>query len=140
MFGVQLGNVYYKFKFCKFVNTTMCHIWCLTTKNRRKISVGVAIKHPVDRDDKLVGKKIALTRAISQANANCLVFNKEQRKEIWAAFWNWVSCWNSKLAYTNCPVCKAKITRKERWNNKKQNDGLKVGKKALDLSGLSVNN
>jgi len=47
-----------------------------------------AILNPVDRYDKILGKKIALEKALKQGH-----FNKQFRTEIWSAFWEWVQSW-----------------------------------------------
>lgn len=46
-------------------------------------SYGMSWLNPTDSNNKILGKKIALQRAIMN-------FNKEQRTKIWKAFWQWV--------------------------------------------------
>jgi len=44
--------------------------------------------HPNDKPDKIVGKKIALGKALKRAEVG-----KELRTMIWKAFWAWVAKW-----------------------------------------------
>lgn len=60
-------------------------------KKMRVITCGIAILNPIDQNDKIVGKKIALTRALDES-----WFNKNTRTAIWKYFWLWVSNWSSK--------------------------------------------
>jgi hypothetical protein len=56
----------------------------------------IAFLHPNDRPDKLIGKKVALTKLLK------LFFpiksDKQTRALIWKAFWKWIEGWkeNSK--------------------------------------------
>jgi hypothetical protein len=65
--------------------------------------------HPNDHLDKIIGKKIALTKAmikrilwLTNARTNKLekhiewYFSKQDRTEIWKAFWTWVVSWKKK--------------------------------------------
>jgi hypothetical protein len=75
---------------------------------------GIAVLHPNDRVDRIVGKKIALGRALEVAWPSSLegevirinsgddaafeimkieAERKLKRKVIWCAFWQWVSQW-----------------------------------------------
>lgn len=50
--------------------------------------LGVAYLHPNDKPDKIIGKKVALGKALESGGAD-----KELRRMIWKAFWQWVSGW-----------------------------------------------
>ncbi len=51
---------------------------------------GAAKLHPKDKPDKIIGKKIALARALDRKGE---FFLKCKRKAIWKAFWAWVASW-----------------------------------------------
>jgi hypothetical protein len=53
----------------------------------------IAYLHPKDKYDKVIGKKIALTKALAKCSS---VFTKKVLKEIWVAFWEWAANWKVK--------------------------------------------
>ena len=55
-------------------------------KESLDIMSGLTILNPIDSYDKVIDKKIALTRAIQP-------LDKSVRTEIWYAFWEWVESW-----------------------------------------------
>ena len=85
---------------------TVCNI--LDTSNSR-IFEGYAWIHPNDSPNKIIGKKIALTRALENMG-----INKSTRTIVWKGFWEWVESWKKRehcielvrgeLAF--CTVCK----------------------------------
>jgi hypothetical protein len=83
---------------------TVCEIYtqCTTTLTKRSIYrekpsfTGVAKLHPNDQVDRIVGKKLALQRAIGGGpeRYNCSDFyRKSVRTVIWKAFFEWVANW-----------------------------------------------
>ena len=66
---------------------------------------GIARLHPNDRPDKIVGKKIALRKAMGEYNpeTECLIYNcadfynKSVRTAIWKAFRKWVKSWTERI-------------------------------------------
>ena len=54
----------------------------------------VAYLHPSDSYNKIIGKKIALTKTLTN-----MKLNKHLRTKIWNAFWLWVESWNGKRRY-----------------------------------------
>jgi hypothetical protein len=87
---------------------------CEIYKENLRLYTGVAILHPNDRVDRVVGKKIALGRALQQMWPSTLdgdiiivddidepafeimkieAERKLKRKVIWSAFWMWVAQW-----------------------------------------------
>ena len=63
---------------------------CVVTRSDGVKSCGIATLHPNDRHHKIIGKKVALTKALSQS------FDKYERTLIWDAFWEWVHGWGVK--------------------------------------------
>jgi len=71
---------------------------------------GLTVLNPIDEYDKVVGKKIALTHALTQetiyikdetgTKVKRIIWHvcKEIRVEIWKAFWEWVDSWDSVSA------------------------------------------
>ena len=70
---------------------------------------GIAKLHPNDHADRVVGKKVALRKALGkeytdhhgnrQFHYNCVDFyNRSVRDAIWKAFWKWVSLWPKQVA------------------------------------------
>lgn len=72
---------------------------------------GIARLHPNDTPDKVVGKKIALRKAIGvwfdyhkEWHYNCADFYKKGvRTAIWKAFWNWVADWPNPKPFVPNP-------------------------------------
>ena len=64
---------------------TVCQI---SDKYSGNLFKGVAYLHPKDSYDKVIGKKIALTRALADMRVN-----RGFRTMIWRAFWEWVESW-----------------------------------------------
>ena len=60
----------------------------ITRKFQDVADYGLAHLHPNDKPDKIVGKKIALGKALKRAEVG-----KELRTMIWKAFWAWVAKW-----------------------------------------------
>ena len=76
----------HKGKYCTLEKgDTACYIF---TNNENIPYVGVARLHPNDRFDKVIGKKIALTKCLTNSG-----ISKPERTEIWKAFWEWVTSW-----------------------------------------------
>ena len=83
---------------------TVCEIWLEKGNVRMEVPrfTGIAKLHPNDRPDKLLGKKIALRKAIGVWDAeneewsySCSdFFNKSVRTAIWKNFWAWVATWS----------------------------------------------
>lgn len=48
---------------------------------------GIAYLNPIDSNDKIIGKKIALQNAINKIPIS---INKSDRTLIWQAFWKWI--------------------------------------------------
>ena len=86
---------------------TVCEIYDDTGEVPR--CTGVVKLHPNDQVDRIVGKKLALKRALdvmlpSDQKKDELMYdyyerkfkNKNERTEIWHAFFKWVASWNNK--------------------------------------------
>lgn len=71
---------------------TWCYLYDINSLEI-PIAKNCAWLNPKDRYDKILGKKIALTKTLDIA---CL--DKVERTEIWIAFWNWVESWDSQSA------------------------------------------
>lgn len=74
---------------------TLCNIYRkgeFESDRRIPICSGLAILHPNDVPNKIIGKKIALSKVIPQVTT--LNLFKFKRKEIWNAFWKWIASWN----------------------------------------------
>jgi len=88
---------------------TCCHIFC----GDSKVSSynGKALLNPNDQLDRVLGKKVALTKAmidyyfITELPNGTVVkepiywnyfHSKEFRTEIWKAFWEWVGSWGTQ--------------------------------------------
>ena len=84
---------------------TVCEIW--EANDDFCDFVGVAKLHPKDKLNKVLGKKIALLNAmikrivwltdpITNKREKHIewYFSKQDRTEIWEAFWAWVKSWN----------------------------------------------
>jgi hypothetical protein len=68
---------------------TTCTI-SLSNDRKQVQATGKAVLNPIDRNSKVLGKKIALTSALT-------VFeSKEVRTNVWKDFWSWVSKWSSQ--------------------------------------------
>ena len=94
---------------------TCCHIFC----GDSKVSSynGKALLNPNDQLDRVLGKKVALTKAMIRYKSKTHTYyhlefdNKEIRTEIWKAFWEWVASWeeqskiDSFLKQELCKVC-----------------------------------
>ncbi len=52
---------------------------------------GQARRHPKDYPNKMMGKKVALTKALYDMNAGKIL-----RTIIWKAFWEWTESWRIK--------------------------------------------
>ncbi len=52
---------------------------------------GTAYLHPKDMPNKIIGKKVALTKALAS------MADKHLRTIIWKAFWKWVESWKAKI-------------------------------------------
>jgi len=69
-------------------------VWCYITKLSEPVLDEVhgwadsAILHPNDKYDKVIGKKIALTKNLKRMN-----ISKEERTVIWQAFWEMITSW-----------------------------------------------
>jgi hypothetical protein len=55
------------------------------------IGCQIACLNPKDKYDKIIGKKIALTKTLKYIN-----MDKVERAEIWQAFWEWVNSWEEQ--------------------------------------------
>ena len=77
---------------------TICRIQNINTKENHFLPTyrGKAYLNPKDNPNKIIGKKIALTRALVSMKAD-----KYLRTIIWKAFWNWIESWKTN----NNPAC-----------------------------------
>jgi hypothetical protein len=66
---------------------TRCSIFDMM--EHQVVSEGVAYLHPNDQYNRLLGKKIALTKALQK-------WSRQDRTIFWRAFWEWVDTWNKK--------------------------------------------
>ena len=91
---------------------TVCEIWEANDDLSSRF-VGVAKLHPKDKLNKVLGKKIALLNAmikrivwltdpITNKREKHIewYFSKQDRTEIWKAFWVWVKSWNEQSRNT----------------------------------------
>ena len=72
---------------------TICRIQNINTKENHFLPTyrGKAYLNPKDNPNKIIGKKIALTRALVSMKAD-----KYLRTIIWKAFWKWVESWKKR--------------------------------------------
>jgi len=89
---------------CEITDLSVCSDW------EENHFTGVAKLHPNDQVDQIVGKKLALKRALDAAwpfddsGISGTVFEmrkhdaerKFHRTEIWKAFWQWVANWSNQ--------------------------------------------
>ena len=64
---------------------TVCRI---ESETAGLLSKGVAYIHPNDNPNKIMGKKVALTKALANLQTNKFI-----RTQIWIAFWKWIESW-----------------------------------------------
>jgi hypothetical protein len=130
-----VGNYQISFKKSKNLDVrpnnnydTICRI-CSSSSNKTPFSA-TAFLHPNDKYDKIIGKKIALTKAISMMN-----ISKDERTSIWKAFWSWVESWKKKektyrkIYNYNINTTDEEILRGfENWNKKyyQETDGFEA--------------
>lgn len=72
---------------------TVCEIYVDDETKEVPRFTGIAKLHPNDEVDKIVGKQVALTKALSSGGS---LFTKAERTEIWKAFWEWVASWSPR--------------------------------------------
>lgn len=110
MLKVVMDREIYKIRFERALktDTTYCQIY-LYEANAPVMVVGkgVAHLHPKDKYDKVIGKKVALTKALREHQ----YFDKVMRREVWIAFWLWVGSWgaNDTGRRITCPTCRTDI-------------------------------
>lgn len=72
------------------IGNTICKLFMATDDIPYE---GNAKLHPNDQYDKIVGKKIALTKALATTG-----LQKPERTEIWKEFWEWIDSWKTQAA------------------------------------------
>lgn len=74
-----------------------------------------AYLHPNDKPDKIIGKKVALTKALAKIKG----LDKQKRTKIWMAFWIWVASWKLKSCNTKKGNNNVKEETKEKSSKEK---------------------
>lgn len=110
----------YRFKFervnvCKRSGRydTLCSVYVndgFTSSEVIPLFTGLAVLHPNDRPDKVIGKKMALLRAMKKQKTGqyrTSFWTKAKRTEVWQAFWSWVSSWSKG----KCVACNSDNSR-----------------------------
>ncbi len=72
---------------------TICRI-CDAATNKL-ITTSASIRNPIDQYDKLIGKKVALTKVLEMATAHNEM-TKPTRTDIWIHFWAWIASWSNE--------------------------------------------